>query len=139
VGAKEEEIVLKFIGAFRDSWPDDLDEPLALLAEDASYTMIEGLTDPVRGRAAIKAEWERMLTFCPQQKHEMKAVGSSDRFVFTERVDYAYTNNIWAAIPLCAVFEVADGKIVRWREYLDPACVARQLNMSPEEFGDLID
>jgi limonene-1,2-epoxide hydrolase len=28
-------------------------------------------------------------------------------------------------VPICAVFEVRDGRIAAWREYFDPALFAR--------------
>lgn len=53
-----EQIVLDFIGAFRESWPKDLDVALAPLAEDAYYQLAVPSFAPVKGRAAIKAELE---------------------------------------------------------------------------------
>jgi limonene-1,2-epoxide hydrolase len=134
VGAEQEAVVRRFIDAFRDSWPEDLDEPLSLLADDVTYQVIVPITEPIRGREAIKAEWEQMMTRVPKQRHEMKNVGSNDRVVFTERVDYAEMNGHWASIPLVAVFELNnEGKIKSWREYLDSGNVARQHGMSVDE------
>jgi limonene-1,2-epoxide hydrolase len=133
MGAQQEAVVRQFIDAFRDSWPDDFDAPLALLAEDATYQVIVPITDPIQGREAIKAEWEQMKQRVTDQRHEMKAVASNDEVVFTERVDHALMNGHWASIPLVAVFEVSAGKIVRWREYLDASNVARQHGMTLDE------
>jgi limonene-1,2-epoxide hydrolase len=87
-------------------------------------------TDPIRGKAAIKEKWERIKAEYGDQRHEMKAVASSQTHVFTERTDYTFTNGKWASIPLVAVFEVNDrNEIVAWREYLDAGNVARQIGM----------
>lgn len=126
---RAEEISLKFIGYFRDSWPEDLNAPLALAAEDCYYQSIVPTTDPIRGKAAIKAKWEKIKALYGDQRHEMHAVASNGRFVFTERTDHTCTNGKWASIPLIAVFEVKDDKIVAWREYLDGGNVARQIGL----------
>lgn len=133
MGAREEAIALEFIGYFRDTWPEDLDAPLRLVSDDCYYQSIVPTTDPIRGKAAIKSKWERIKAEYGDQRHDMKAVGSSDRFVFTERTDWSHTNGKWVSIPLVAVFEVGpDGKIVAWREYLDGGNVARQIGMDVE-------
>jgi limonene-1,2-epoxide hydrolase len=131
---EQEAVVLEFIGHFRDDWPADLEAPLALLAEDVVYQVIVPVTEPIRGRAAVKAEWEQMMQRVSSQKHDMLAVGSGGRFVFTERVDHALMRGNWADIPLVAVFEVGDdGTITSWREYLDAGSVAAQHGMSLDD------
>jgi limonene-1,2-epoxide hydrolase len=134
MGVREEAVALKFIGYFRDTWPADFDAPLALVTDDAYYQSIVPATKPIRGRAAIKAKWEAIRAKYGDQRHEMIASGSTNNFVFTERIDYSFTKGKWVSIPLVAVFEVnADGKITAWREYLDGASVARQSDMTLEE------
>ena len=140
MGAAQEAVVLEFIGAFRDSWPNDLDEPLALLADDATYQVIVPITEPIRGRDAIKAEWLQMMERVTQQRHDMKAVGSNDTTVFTERVDHAEMNGHWASIPLVAVFELdSDNRITSWREYLDAGNVAAQHGMTLDELRSSVE
>ena len=133
MGVREEAIALEFIGYFRDTWPEDLDAPLRLVSEDCYYQSIVPTTDPIRGKAAIKAKWERIRAEYGDQRHDMKGVASSDTLVFTERTDWSHTNGKWVSIPLVAVFEIgAEGKIVAWREYLDGGNVARQIGMDLE-------
>jgi limonene-1,2-epoxide hydrolase len=132
--SREEAVVLKFIGAFRDTWPADFDVPLSLTTDDVYYQSIVPTTEPVKGRAAIKAKWQSIKEKFGDQKHQMISSASNGRFVFTERIDYTHTNGVWASIPLVAVFEVNEqGKIYAWREYLDGANVARQIGMKLEE------
>lgn len=127
MGAEQESVVREFIGYFREGWPDDLDAPLALMADDAYYRVIVPVTEPIRGRAKIKKAWQRMQQQMESQRHEMIAVASNDRFVFAERVDHSLMDGTWDDVPLVAVFEVdAENKIVAWREYLDSANVAAQ-------------
>jgi limonene-1,2-epoxide hydrolase len=130
LGEREESIALKFIGYFRDSWPEDLDAPLQLVSEDCYYQSIVPTTDRICGKAAIKAKWERIKAEYGDQRHDMRGVASSDTLVFTERTDWSHTNGKWVSIPLVAVFEIGpEGKIVAWREYLDGGNVARQIGM----------
>ncbi|MCW2528728.1 MAG: hypothetical protein JWM76_3588 [Pseudonocardiales bacterium] len=140
MGAREEAVVNEFIGFFRDDWPADLDAPLKLVTDDVAYQVVVPLTAVLRGRAAVKAEWETMMERVSSQKHDMLAVGSNGRHVFTERVDHSLMNGHWADIPLVAVFEVNDdGLISAWREYLDAGSVAAQHGMSLDELRASID
>lgn len=126
-----EQTVRDFIGAFRDSWPADFDVALAPLAEDASYQIVVPTIAPIEGRAAIQRELERMREKVRDQRHILKAVAASGNTVFTERIDESLRHGEWVAIPLVAVFELNDaGQIVRWREYLDLAHVAKNHGMT---------
>ena len=53
---KQEQIVLDFIGAYRDSWPADMAAALKPLAEDAYYQIVVPTIPPVHGRDKILAE-----------------------------------------------------------------------------------
>ncbi len=123
---REEDIVRAFIGAFERSWPSDLEAALAPMSEDAVYQIVVPTVPPIRGRANILAELQRMGERVEDQKHEMLAVGSGGNVVFTERVDQSRRNGKWTKIPVVGVFEVNDaGEVSAWREYLDLANVAR--------------
>lgn len=130
----QERIVLDFIGAYRDSWPADLEVALAPLSEDASYQVVVPTTEPLRGRAKILAGHQRMKESVRDQKHEMRSFGSHGNTVFTERVDYSLRNEKWTPVPLVAVFELNDaGEIFAWREYLDLANTAQQHGVAVED------
>jgi limonene-1,2-epoxide hydrolase len=136
MGARQEEVALQFIGYFRDTWPENLDDPLRLVTEDCYYQSIVPTTAPIRGKAAIKEKWEKIKELYGDQRHDMKGVGSSDRLVFTERIDWSFTNGKWVSIPLVAVFEVnEDAKICAWREYLDALNVSRQSGVDIHELA----
>jgi limonene-1,2-epoxide hydrolase len=132
---KQEQIVLDFIGAYRDSWPADMAAALKPLAEDAYYQIVVPTIPPVHGRDRILAEHLLMKEKVKDQKHEMKAIGSRGNTVFTERVDYSLRNDKWTPVPLVAVFELNDaGEITEWREYLDLANTVRGHGMDLDEF-----
>lgn len=135
MGAREEKIVLDFIGAYRDSWPADLEKACEPLSEDAYYQICVPTMAPVHGRANIVAEHRQMQnTGCEDQKHDMINVGSSGKVVFTERVDHSKRNGKWSKVPLVAVFEVNEaGQITAWREYLDLVNISRSHGMTVEE------
>jgi limonene-1,2-epoxide hydrolase len=127
----KEQIVRDFIGAFRDSWPKDLEVALQPLAEDAYYQIVVPTIKPIRGRTNILAELRLMQEKVADQKHEMISVGSGGHSVFTERVDQSLRNGKWSKIPLVAVFEVSDaGKITAWREYLDLVNISAEHGMT---------
>jgi limonene-1,2-epoxide hydrolase len=137
---RNEDIVRRFIGQFRESWPQDLDLALAPLADDASYQISVPTIPPLKGRAAIKAELLRMQQRVIGQKHDMKTVAASGNTVFTERVDYSKrVGGEWAAIPLVAVFELdGEGRITTWREFMDLGAVASQHGMTFEQLRQAI-
>lgn len=128
-----EQTVRDFIDGFRLAWPSDFDVALAPLAEDAIYQITVPTIAPIKGRAAIKSELERMKGKVPRQKHVMKNVAANGNVVFTERVDSAWRNDHFVDIPLVAVFELnTRGEIASWREFLDLANVAKNHGMSVE-------
>lgn len=126
---KAKEIALKFIGYFRETWPEDFDAPLQLVSDDCYYQSIVPTTDAICGKTAIKAKWDKIRELYGDQRHDMKASASDGHFVFTERTDWSCIDGKWVSIPLVAVFEVVDEKIVAWREYLDGGNVARQAGL----------
>src|SRR5690606_33739852 len=115
------------IETFANGWPESLDKTMSYIAEDASYQMAVPLTEPIQGRDAIRAEIQGMIGKYESNNSEVLAIASTDRHVFTERMDSAKTDKGWIRIPLAAVFELnAQNKIVAWREYLDISCVIKQ-------------
>ncbi len=136
----QEQIVLDFIAAYRDTWPADLGEALRPLAEDAYYQIVVPTIPPVHGRDRIREEHELMKVKVLDQKHEMKSYGSRGNTVFTERVDYSLRNDKWTAVPLVAVFDLNDtGEIIAWREYLDLANTARSHGMTVDDLMRSLD
>jgi len=140
MGAREEAVVAEFLSHFKHDWPTDLDAPLKLVADDVTYQVVVPLTAVLHGRDAVKDEWQTMMERVSSQKHDLIAIGSGGRFVFTERVDHSQMNDHWADIPLTAVFEVNEvGLITAWREYLDAGSVAAQHGMTLDQLRDSID
>src|SRR3546814_18502725 len=80
---REEKIVLDFISAYRDSWPDDMAAALLPLAEDAYYQIVVPTIPPVHGREHILAEHNLMRQKVSDQRHEMLNIASHGNVVFT--------------------------------------------------------
>jgi limonene-1,2-epoxide hydrolase len=55
--------------------------------------------------------------------------------VLTERVDTLVKGGVSAPIPLMGIFEIVDGLIVTWRDYVDQGLLGRYL--TGEDVGDL--
>lgn len=137
---EQEKIVLDFIGAYRESWPDDLAAALEPLADDAYYQIVVPTIAPVVGRDRILAEHRLMREKVADQRHDMKFWAGRDNVVFTERVDYSLRNGKWSPIPLVAVFEVNEnGKIAAWREYLDLVNISKSHGMTVEQLTASLD
>lgn len=127
MGAAQEKVVLDMIETFAHGWPESLDKTMSYLASDAYYQMVVPITEPIRGRDAIRAEIQGMIEKYASNNSEVLTIASTDRHVFTERMDAALSDKGWTKIPLVAVFELnADNKIIAWREYLDISNVIKQ-------------
>jgi limonene-1,2-epoxide hydrolase len=129
MGTQHEQVVRDLISTFDTGWPENLDKSMSYLAEDAVYQMIVPVTEPLRGRKAIRAEIQQMMDKYRSNLSAILAIGSSadGKYVFTERLDQALTDKGWLKIPLTAVFEInKDNKISAWREYADVNSIIQQ-------------
>lgn len=116
-GATEDErTVLRFL----DMWKrQDLDGILANFTDDASY--IDMPLPPRHGIDAIRAYIERVFSAFSVDIETLH-IASSGNVVFTERVDYLGLNGGGrpaVPLPVTGVMEMRDGRIARWRDYLD--------------------
>lgn len=122
-----EEIVKDLIATVANGWPDNLDETMKNIADEAEYSMIVPLTPAIKGKANIRAEIQSMMDKYESNRSDILRIGSSDRCVFTERVDAAKTDKGWIEIPLVAVFDFNDdNQIIAWREYMDLSHIVKQ-------------
>lgn len=55
-------------------------------------------------------------------KVDIKTIAAEGNLVFNERVDSHCDarGNAEIVVPICSAMEIKNGKIVRWKEYLDP-------------------
>lgn len=129
MGAQHEQVIRDLISTFAKGWPENLDKSMSYIDEDAVYQMVVPVTAPLHGRDAIRAEIQSMVDNYQSNRSEIYAIGSSadGKYVFTERLDQALTDNGWLQIPVVAVFELnSDHKVSAWREYMDMGSIIKQ-------------
>ncbi len=103
----------------------DYDSASSFVSESVKYTnMPLGETNgTVIGPSGIRAVLEPF--FAPTIRNEwvIRSMAVSGSTVFMERLDRHLFTNGWAELPVTGVFEVADGRIVAWRDYFDWATI----------------
>ncbi len=91
---------------------------LKCLTEDAVYQSVP--LHPIEGKGAVAA-WVRGFSGKPPGRLEVHHQAASGDAVMNERTDVITLNGRTVTLPICAVFEIHDGRIAAWREYLDLA------------------
>jgi limonene-1,2-epoxide hydrolase len=106
----------------------DVDAIVSMFTEDAVWQLWVPGGPTLRGRDAIRTDIARQVTFARFMRCGAMHISSTDRVVFTERLDTFRSGDVTVRHALVAVFEVEpDGLISAWREYFDPGDVDRQL------------
>jgi limonene-1,2-epoxide hydrolase len=108
-------LVRDFVAAWQRR---DTDVILGYFTDDAVYHCMP-LT-PIVGKSAL-AEWVRGFEGTPPARLQLLHQVASDEVVINERTDFLTLNGREVTLPICAVFDVAGGRIRAWREYLDLA------------------
>jgi limonene-1,2-epoxide hydrolase len=102
---------------FLDAWERrDADAILASFADDGVYHAMP--LPPIVGKSAL-GEWVAHFADVPPARldvHHQVAVG---QVVINERTDHITLNGRGVTLPICAVFELENGRIKAWREYFD--------------------
>ena len=138
--ADMEAAVLRFLDALHQPGTPHLAAVMTdVFAEAATYQALVPATEVRAGRDAIAAELSRQFTHYSECDCEVLAIGSSDRFVFTERRDHVAMIDAGKTIfsSVAAVFEFEAGQVVSWREYWDTGDISRQLGLTAEQMAEL--
>ena len=139
MGLKQQEIVEKFCALWGDGTADakpQVDNIVAMMAPDAVWQLWVPGGPVIRGRAALRAEIERQMTFASHNKCNILHMVSSDTIVMTERADDAIVRGRPMPHSMVAVYELdQDGLITAWREYLDTADLAKKTGISADMVG----
>lgn len=106
-------LVRQFIAAWERR---DSDFIVDCFAEDGVYHSVP-LT-PIVGRQAIR-EFVEHFADRPPGRLEIHHQVASANVVLHERTDRIVMNGRPVTLPICGVFEMADGRIKVWREYFD--------------------
>jgi limonene-1,2-epoxide hydrolase len=118
MGQREEETVSAFLDAQAEG---DIDRTLDYLAKDADYR-IPAWKESLRETDAIRAELKRQQATLSDMRTEVLNVASTERVVFSERIDTQYMKHVGREVQvhIVGVYELGpDGKIVSQREYFD--------------------
>jgi limonene-1,2-epoxide hydrolase len=110
-----EQIVRAFLGA----WPRrDVDQLMSYFAPDAVYHNIP--VAPLVGTAAIRGAFQGFYDMMTEgiELDVLHVVGNGD-VVMAERIDRFRWDGKRLDLPVCGVFEVRNGKIVKFRDYFN--------------------
>jgi limonene-1,2-epoxide hydrolase len=116
----------KLVRDFLGSWEDrDLEVICAAFADDAVYHNVP--VAPIEGIAGIRAIFQAFLDAFAEAKLDIVTLAAEPGLVLVERIDYfTMTDGREVVLPVNGVFEVRDGRIVRFSDYFDLADFERQ-------------
>ena len=126
MGQREEETVTAFLDA---QFEGDFDRASNYLVKDADYR-VPAWKESLRDTNAIRSEFERYHATMSDMRYEVLNVASTDRVVFSERIDIQYMKDIGREVQvhIVAVYELdSEGKIVSDRDYFDMKEVEAQM------------
>jgi limonene-1,2-epoxide hydrolase len=126
VGQREEQIVRAYIDAGIEG---DIDKVLSYFANDCEWWTNQR-NEPLRGLDAIRAEWEQEQDSFTNLPCEFLNMASTDRVVFSERIDTAHLTHLDrdVRVHIVNVFELdPQGKIWRKRDYFDMKEIEAQI------------
>jgi limonene-1,2-epoxide hydrolase len=93
-------------------------------------------SDPAVGRDAALAAVKFQFDMFDPISFRIRNLAEDGDTVLTERVDEITANGVMAPVPVMGTFEVADGRVVQWRDYFDMGLVGKL--MSGEGVGSLL-
>ncbi len=116
--ATEIGVVRAFLGALERL---DTDAAVALLHPEVEYQNVP--LPPARGVRAVEQQLRWLSRYCTGFEARIHNIAGDGAVVLTERTDALEKGRLRAEFWVCGTFEVRDGKIVLWRDYLDYANV----------------
>jgi limonene-1,2-epoxide hydrolase len=100
----------------------DIEELLEYFAEDAVWHPMP--MKPAVGKAALRKAFGTWLAGTVQGGAEILEQVSDGKIVMHERTDRFSFGGQEHVLPVCAVFEIENGRITAWREYFDMSSFA---------------
>jgi limonene-1,2-epoxide hydrolase len=101
----------------------DTEHIMSCWADDGVYHAVAALP-PIVGRDAFR-RFVSGFEQVPGGRLDIRHQVASGTVVINERTDHIVFGGRPLVVPICAVFEIRDGRIAAWREYFDPALFAR--------------
>jgi limonene-1,2-epoxide hydrolase len=125
VGTEPSDVVRNFGAAWADF---DIDTVCSYFTDDAVWYPVPHW-EPVSGRDNLKAFIVGFMTPYKGINIHFRHLVADGPVVLTERVDVMIAPEFSAEIPVMGTFEIRDGKIALWRDYLD---VSQLLSQVPD-------
>lgn len=117
------ELVTAFIEAIERK---DVAAAVAMVADDVSYENMP--LQPIIGPDAMAQTLDGFLAPASDVEWQILRQVEVGNVVFNERLDRFKIGDGWLELPIAGVFEIADGKIVLWRDYFDLTSYVTQMN-----------
>jgi limonene-1,2-epoxide hydrolase len=117
------------VSSFLASWRNrDIDQILGFIATGAVYHNVP--VSPIVGREEIRGIFQAFLDTFAVASLDVVRMAAAPDLVLAERVDrFVLNDGRKVELPVTGVFELQDGKIVRFSDYFDLACFERQSGM----------
>ncbi|MRK19800.1 nuclear transport factor 2 family protein [Pseudomonas sp. JG-B] len=139
MGLRQEDFIRSFCAAWGDGSEQSrpqVNKIVSMLAEDAVWQLWVPGGPVIRGRAALRREIERQMTYTSHNLCTIRHIVSTDTLVMTERDDYAVSSGKPMPHSMVAVYELDEqGLIKAWREYLDTADLAKKKGVEIDQVG----
>jgi limonene-1,2-epoxide hydrolase len=104
----------------------DYDAATGFLAEQVEYQNMP--LPPVTGHQAVRDTLDMLLATAEDSEWVVHREAAAGNVVFNERTDRFLIGGRWMELPVAGVFELADDKIVLWRDYFDLETIMKQMS-----------
>ncbi len=106
------------VRSFCEAWSDgDLDKIMEFFDESAIYHNIP--MEPAEGIENIRGFIEGFFAMATSIQFEILHQVAEGDVVMNERIDTLVMGETTTELPVVGIFELANGKIVKWRDYFD--------------------
>jgi limonene-1,2-epoxide hydrolase len=125
------QIVNRLIGAWKQS---DIDGVLSCLTDDIEYHYIVGAR-PLVGKDWVRRFLEKFGAGQTEIRWRIVNHASNGDKLLVEGIDdYVDADGVRIRTPYMGIFEIRDGRICRWRDYVDSGLI--RMAKDGEEFPD---
>ena len=106
------------IRSFCNAWSEgSLEEIMGFFDENAIYHNIP--MEPAEGLEQIRAFIEGFFAMATSIQFEILHQVATETIVMNERIDTLVIGDATTVLPVMGIFELKDGKIIKWRDYFD--------------------
>jgi limonene-1,2-epoxide hydrolase len=104
----------------------DYGTALGFMADDVEYQNMP--LPAVTGHQAVRDTLDMLLAGAEGSEWIVHREATTGNLVLNERTDRFLMGGKWLELPVAGVFELADDKIVLWRDYFDLETITRQMS-----------